>query len=93
MIASIRDQRLVDIMAGRVPKRFPANLAVAVERKMGILVAAKALDDLNSPPGNRLESLRRNRAGQHSIRVNDQWRICFVWGGEGAENVELVDFH
>lgn len=93
MIASIRDKRLVDILAGRAPKRFPSHLVVAVERKLGFIVAAKVIGDLDTPPGNRLEALRGDRAGQHSIRVNDQWRICFVWRDDGANDVELVDYH
>jgi toxin HigB-1 len=93
MIASIRDKRLVEILAGQVPKRFPSQLVVAVERKLGFMVAAKVLGDLDIPPGNRLEALRGDRVGQHSIRVNDQWRICFTWGDDGANDVELVDYH
>ncbi len=58
-----------------------------------MLNAAMRLDDLRSPPGNRLELLRGNRAGQYSIRINDQWRICFVWAPDGAHNVEIVDYH
>lgn len=58
-----------------------------------MLDAAVDLGDLRSPPGNRLEQLSGDRAGQHSIRINDQWRICFVWGTSGPENVEIVDYH
>jgi proteic killer suppression protein len=58
-----------------------------------LLNAAGTLNDLRSPPGNRLEALKRDRLGQHSIRINDQWRICFVWSNGGAENVEIVDYH
>jgi len=58
-----------------------------------MLDAAVDLSDLRSPPGNRLEQLSGDRAGQHSIRINDQWRICFVWGTNGPENVEIVDYH
>ena len=54
---------------------------------------AVSLTDLNSPPGNRLEALKGNRKGQHSIRINDQWRVCFVWTADGPENVEIVDYH
>ena len=61
-------------------------------RKLEMVAAAKTLEDLRSPPGNRLEALRGNRAGQHSIRVNDQFRVCFRWN-DGAENVEIVDYH
>jgi len=62
-------------------------------RKLQLLDAAAFLIDLRSPPGNRLEALRGDRKGQHSIRINDQWRICFVWRSNGAEDVEIVDYH
>ena len=65
----------------------------AALRKLLILDAAEALDDMRFPPGNRLEKLRGDRAGQYSIRVNQQWRICFRWPSAGPENVELVDYH
>lgn len=93
MIVSVRDKRLLEILAGRTPKRFPVGLAVTVERRMGLLVTAESLDDLRLPPGNRLEALKGDRAGQHSIRVDDQWRICFRWTPDGASDVELVDYH
>lgn len=69
------------------------NLQRAALRKLGHLHAAELLEDLRVPPGNRLEALSGDRRGQHSIRVNNQWRICFVWKDGGAENVELVDYH
>jgi proteic killer suppression protein len=62
-------------------------------RKLRMLASAATLDDLRVPPGNRLEALRGDRRGQHSIRVNDQWQICFVWRDGGADDVELVDYH
>lgn len=62
-------------------------------RKLVILDAVVVLDELRVPPGNRLEALRGDRAGQHSIRINDQWRICFVWTDSGPEDVEIVDYH
>ena len=62
-------------------------------RKLDMLDAAAALIDLASPPGNRLEALQGNRAGQHSIRINDKWRVCFVWTEAGAEDVEITDYH
>jgi proteic killer suppression protein len=93
MIVSVKDRRLLEIAAGRVPKRFPADLAMAVERRFRSLIVARTLEDLREPPGNRLEALRGDRAGQHSIRVNDQWRICFWWNADGAHDVELVDYH
>lgn len=72
-------------------KRFRA-FERAARRKLETLAAAARLDDLKVPPGNRLEALRGNRKGQYSIRINDQWRICFVWN-DGAEDVEIVDYH
>lgn len=71
---------------------WAAILSVA-ERKLGMLDAAVDLNDLRSPPGNRLEQLYGDREGQHSIRINGQYRICFVWGANGPENVEIVDYH
>ena len=62
-------------------------------RKLAILDAAVTLDDLRVPPGNRLEAVKGDRRGQHSIRINDQWRICFTWTDTGPENVEIVDYH
>ena len=73
-------------------RRFPKIASVA-ERKLAQLDAAQTLAFLRSPPGNRLETLRGNRAGQYSIRINDQWRICFRWTMHGPEDVEIVDYH
>ena len=74
-------------------RRFPADLQRVMLRKLLILDAAERLDDLRVPPGNRLEKLRGDRAGQHSIRVNDPWRVCFRWEGSDAHDVEIVDYH
>lgn len=92
-IKSFRDARLVDILARRLPKGFPADLAAVTRRKLVMLDAAARLDDLRIPPANRLESLKGDRAGQHSIRVNDQFRLCFRWTDEGPAEVEFVDYH
>ena len=73
-------------------KRF-VNIATVARRKLRQLEIADRLDDLRVPPGNRLETLKGNRAGQHSIRVNDQFRVCFRWTDTGAEDVEIVDYH
>ncbi len=73
-------------------KRWQAIIRVA-ERKLAQLDAATTIDFLRVPPGNRLEALSGNRAGQYSIRINDQWRICFRWTEQGAEDVEIVDYH
>ena len=93
MIVSVKDKRLLEIAEGRVPKRFPDNLVTVVERRMTSLVLARRVEDVRLPPGHRLELLKGDRAGQHSIRVNDQWRICFRWLEDGAHDVELVDYH
>lgn len=77
----------------RCPKGFPADLFAAAKRKLNLPVVAEAIDDLRSPPGNRLEALSGKRQGEHSIRINDQWRICFRWTSKGAEDVEIVDYH
>lgn len=74
-------------------KRFPPELIRTAQRKLDLLEHATRLDDLRIPPGNRLEALQGDRQGQHSIRVNDQWRICFVWRDGEAFSVELVDYH
>ena len=77
---------------GKSPRKFRTFLSVA-ERKVAQLEAAQTLDFLKAPPGNRLEALKGDRKGQHSIRINDQWRICFVWSGVGPSDVEIVDYH
>lgn len=69
------------------------NTERAALRKLAQLAVSNQLDDLRSPPGNRLEALRGNRAGQYSIRINQQWRVCFTWNDDGAHDVEIVDYH
>jgi proteic killer suppression protein len=93
VISSFNDKRTATVFQGRVLKRFPTDIADAARRRLRMLDAAKTLTDLRSPPGNCLEALRGNRAGQHSIRVNDQWRICFRWQDGNAFDVEVVDYH
>ena len=93
MILSFSDKRTAAVWAGRVPKGFPSDIAEAARRKLTMLAAAVQLDDLRSPPGNRLEALQADRLGQHSIRVNDQWRVCFVWQDGNAHQVEVTDYH
>jgi proteic killer suppression protein len=75
----------------RVPKWV--NIERAALRKLEQLDWSSLLDDLRVPPGNKLEALKANRRGQHSIRINDQWRVCFIWGVDGATEVEIVDYH
>jgi proteic killer suppression protein len=72
---------------------MPANLRISAWKKLAILNAAVALENLAVPPGNRLEALKKDRSGQHSIRVNDQYRVCFIWRGNHAHEVEIVDYH
>jgi proteic killer suppression protein len=91
MIRSFADRDTELLFADERVKRFGA-IERAARRKLLLLHAAERLDDLRVPPGNRLEALRGDRAGQHSIRINDQWRICFRWR-DGAERVEIVDYH
>jgi proteic killer suppression protein len=93
MIRSWRSKEAEAVFGGEVPKGFPADLAKATRRRLLQLEAAVQLDDLRTPPGNRLEKLSGEREGQHSIRVNDQFRICFVWSDDGPEDVEFVDYH
>jgi proteic killer suppression protein len=93
MIRSFRDALTKAVARGTTPKGFPANLVRRAVNKLTILDNATRLDDLRSPPGNRLEVLRGNRNGQHSIRINDQWRICFRWTPAGPEDVEITDYH
>jgi proteic killer suppression protein len=77
----------------RERNKFDRKLQRAALRKLLILDAADSLEDLRIPPGNRLEKLVGDRAGQHSIRINDQWRICFRWSSGGADGVEIMDYH
>lgn len=76
-----------------MPKGFPTDILASARRKLAVLDAAETLSDLRSPPGNRLEPLQGDRAGQHSIRINGQWRVCFVWQDNGPHEVEIVDYH
>ena len=77
---------------GRHPRRF-RNIELVAARKLQMLEDADQLQDLRSPPGNRLEALKGDKEGQHSIRINDQWRVCFVWSKAGPDQVEIVDYH
>lgn len=93
MILSFADRETARIWAGERSRRFPSALQDAALRKLRLLSAAGRLEDLRVPPGNRLEALKGDRRGQHAIRINDQWRVCFRWVDGGAENVEIVDYH
>ena len=97
MIRSFANQGSEDIFNGRsssVARRtLPNQLWRIAQRKLDQLDSAEDLNDLRIPPGNRLEALRADRQGQHSIRINNQYRICFLWTNEGPEQVEIVDYH
>ena len=93
MIRSFRDSVTEAVFHGRCPKGFPADIFPVARRKLGMLDAAVSLNSLRVPPANRLEGLKKDRKGQHSIRINGQWRVCFVWTPEGPTNVEVVDYH
>ena len=93
MIRSYKDKKTAAVAGGKAPKGFPADLLRPAIRKLTMLDNAAELNDLRSPPGNRLEALKHDRKGQHSIRINDQCRICFVWTDAGPEQVEIVDYH
>lgn len=92
MIKSFRCKDTAALYDGESPKRFRAIEVVAI-RKLQMLESAKELKDLRSPPGNQLEALKGDRRGQCSIRINGQWRLCFVWTDDGATEVEIVDYH
>jgi proteic killer suppression protein len=93
VIASFRDAGTERLWRSGTSRRLPADLQRRAFRKLAILNAAVALDNLKVPPGNRLEALHGERAGQHSIRINDQYRVCFVWRDGNAFDVEIVDYH
>jgi toxin HigB-1 len=92
MIHSFLNAETEALFHSRVVPRF-RNIERVARRKLLQLHAATGLDTLKVPPGNHLEALVRDRKGQHSIRINDQWRICFVWRADGAHQVEIVDYH
>ncbi len=93
MIVSTRGKLAADAVLDRYSKGFPSNLVKRTRALLSALNAAAVLDDLRFPPGYRLEKLRGDRTGQYSIRINKQWRICFVWTEQGPANVEIVDYH
>lgn len=93
MIRSFGDKATTLVFRGGVPRGMARELAVAARRKLAMLEAAERLEDLRVPPGNRLEALAGDRAGQHSIRINIQWRIVFAWRDDGPHDVEIIDYH
>jgi proteic killer suppression protein len=93
MIKSFADKRTAALFAGIFARGIPADVVKRARVKLALIDAAATLDFLRSPPGNRLEALRDDRAGQHSIRVNDQWRLCFVFREGDAYDIEFCDYH
>jgi len=93
MIQSFADPETEMIWSGRRSRSLPSDIQSVALRKLRILNQARVLSDMRIPPGNRLEALKGVRRGQHSIRINDQWRICFVWREGGPSDVEIVDYH
>jgi proteic killer suppression protein len=92
MIKSFKCAYTEALARGQRVRHF-VNIAKVARRKLRQLEIAGRLDDLRVPPGNHFEALKGDRSGQYSIRINDQWRVCFCWTGAGAENVEIVDYH
>ena len=93
MIVSFRDAETATIWKGRRSRGLPADLQAVALRKLRLLNNARRLEDLCVPPASRLEALKGDRRGQNSIRINDQWRICFTWKEGNAYEVEIVDYH
>ena len=93
MVLSFKDKRTAALFAGLAVKGLPPSIAQRAFDKLRLLHAASNLDDLRVPPSNRLEKLKRDRRGQWSIRINDQWRICFIFEAGNAHDVEVVDYH
>jgi len=93
MIKSFAEKETEKVFNREFSKKLPPDIQRAARRKLEVLNAAETLQDLRIPPSNRLEKLSGSRKGQHSIRINDQWRICFVWKETDAHNVEIADYH
>lgn len=93
MIVSTKGKLVRDVLDNKPGKGFPIGIMRVARRKLTMLDAAVVLDDLRVPPANRLEALKGDRAGHHSIRINDQWRFCFIWTPNGPADVELTDYH
>ncbi|HEX8777325.1 MAG TPA: type II toxin-antitoxin system RelE/ParE family toxin [Rhodanobacter sp.] len=93
MIRNFADREAEKIWGRTLSRRLPADIQSVARRKLRMLANASVLDDLRIPPANRLEALKGQRKGQHSIRINDQWRVCFRWIDGDAHDVEIVDYH
>jgi toxin HigB-1 len=93
MIKSFRDKETEKIFNRQISSKLPQDIQRIARKKLLMLDAAAQLNDLRTPPGNRLEALKKDRKGQHSIRINDQWRICFKWIDGDAYDAEITDYH
>jgi len=93
MIRHFKDKEALKIWEGHISRNLPGDIQAIARRKLRMLNNAQQLKDLRVPPANRLEALKGTRKGQHSIRINDQWRVCFVWNNGQADAVEIVDYH
>lgn len=93
MILSFACDETARIFAGRTSRSFPPDIQSSARRKLHMLHQSRTLTDLRNPPGNRLEALKGNRAGQYSIRINQQWRLCFRWHDDNAHDAEITDYH
>lgn len=93
MIKSFADKATAAVFSGELVRRLPHDIQGIARRKLKLIDAVSRIEDLRVPPGNRLELLSGHRAGQWSIRINEQWRICFRWGDGHAADVEIVDYH
>jgi toxin HigB-1 len=93
MILNFADKETERIWVGEVSRRLPTEIQSIARRKLRMINNARRIDDLRIPPANRLEALKGNMKGQHSIRINDQWRICFRWSEAGVADVGIVDYH
>ncbi|OQW54706.1 type II toxin-antitoxin system RelE/ParE family toxin [Candidatus Raskinella chloraquaticus] len=93
MIRSFGDPETERVWSGQISRKLPPDIQIVALRKLRMINQARVLNDLGVPPGNRLEALKGKRKGQHSVRVNDQWRIFFVWSEGGANEVAIVDYH
>ena len=93
MIRSFRDRETAKVWDGERSRRLPGDIQDAALRKLRLLNRSSVLDELRVPPGNRLEALSGDRKGQHSIRINQQWRVCFRWSDGGCDDVEICDYH
>ena len=93
MLKAFKCKETEKIFKGRFSNRLPQNIQRIAERKLIMVHRARELNDLRIPPANHLESLKGRRKGQHSIRINDQWRICFKWHNDGVYNIEITDYH